>query len=352
MPVVRQEDAAEMTVFDCDREERELFCAQAGLRGLGLRVVDEPVTAQTARLAWGSRCVSVSHRNPLRAPALSALKDGGVRLVLTRSVGSNHIDLCAASRLGLRVEGVAYSPDGVADYTLMLILMALRGTKGVLERVGSGNFSLADSRSPELREMTVGIIGAGRIGREVMARLRPFGCRILACGRAGGDAGGAGGAASTAAAATDERTTGDVAASRMPFAKLLGRCDILSFHLPLTTQTYHILNRDNIKSVKRGAYIVNTGRGKLIETEALLDALLHKQLAGVALDVIEGEEGVFYRDCQGGQIRNEALQRLCRMPNVIVTPHIAYYTRRALADSVEKTIDRCLEYEGRCRDNG
>jgi D-specific alpha-keto acid dehydrogenase len=311
-----------ITVFGCGRDERDLFCRRAESYGVGLNIVDEPVSAKNARFACGSRCVSISHTARLCETALREFKKTGVELVTTRSTGIDHIDLSAANLFGIRVENTAYSPDSVSDYALMLILMAIRNVKDVMGRVEDRNFSLPCARGPDLREMTVGVIGTGRIGHGVITRLRPFGCRILAYGNV---------------------TAAETVCS--PFNDVIGQCDVLTFHLPLTAQTRHILNRENIQKVKTGAYIVNTGRGGLIETEALLAALKSKKLSGAALDVVEGEENIFYRNCHNRKIKNTAFLQLCEMPNVIITPHMAFYTRRALLDTVENTILKCLEYE-------
>ncbi|MDR2163452.1 MAG: D-lactate dehydrogenase VanH-A [Clostridiales Family XIII bacterium] len=350
-----------ITVFGCDVEERELFLRRVGHYGVGLNIVDGPVSTENALFANGSRCVSVSHRDRLCEATLRALKNSGVKLVTTRSVGTDHIDMAAAGRLGIAVRSIPYSPSGVADYAVMLILMALRGAKDILGRAERGDFSPAPERSPDIGETTVGVVGAGRIGREVISRLRPFGCRILAYDRAGAPAPSHG---------------AQVCPS---FGELAGQCDILTFHLPLTAQTRHILSHENMCVVKDGAYIVNTGRGGLIETEALLDALKSGKLRGAALDVVEGEEDIFCNDRhiraiatgssdtaetdigeragtdlsvsgqrrgnEPGVYQNETFEQLRAMPNVIITPHMAYYTRRTLQDTVENTILRFMEFE-------
>jgi D-specific alpha-keto acid dehydrogenase len=313
------ENDIQITVFDCGEDERDVFYHYAKSYGVDLNIVDEPISAENVHLACGSRCVSISHKARLCESVLWKLKKGGVECVTTRSIGVDHIDLPAANRLGIRVENSTYSSDGVADYTMMLILMALRNAKDVLGRVEKRDFSLTCTRSPDLREMTVGVIGTGRIGQGVITRLRSFGCPVLACG--------------------NEHTAETV---YLPFNELIEKCDVLTFHLPLTAQTRHILNRKNIQKVKDGAYIVNTGRGGLIETEARLDALKSNKLRGAALDVLEGEEGIFYHNYHNKRIGNETFLQLCKMPNVIITPHTAFYTQRALLDTVENTILKCL----------
>lgn len=315
----------QITVFDCERDEQDLFHSYAKSYGIDINIVDKPVSTANARLASGSKSISISHKNKLCEPALIELKSNGVEFVTTRSIGVNHIDLPAADRLGITVDNIMYSPDSIADHTMMLILMALRNAKDVLGRVDNKDFSLAYNRSRDLREMTVGVIGYGRIGQRVATRLRAFGCRILIY---------------EIAEITEPAET--VCSC---FDELIAQCDVLTFHLPLTLQTRHILNRENIRKVKNGAYIINTGRGDLIETSALLDALKKSEISGAALDVLEGEEDIFYYDYQNRKIENEIFASLHEMQNVIITPHSAYYTQQALLDTVENTIIKCLKFE-------
>jgi D-specific alpha-keto acid dehydrogenase len=253
------------------------------------------------------------------------VKEIGVEHMSTRSIGLNHIDLNAAAQLGITVENVAYAPDGVADFTVMLMLMAIRNAKETVTSANNYDFSLRSVRGRELHDMTVGVVGAGNIGKAVMRRLRGFGCRVLACD-----------------------TRGQTPAPGfVSLGELLAESDIVTLHLPLTTETHHLIGRDEIATMKPGACLVNTGRGALVDTDALLTALEAGALGGAALDVLEGEEGLFYSDCRHRPIDNRWLLRLQRLPNVIVTPHTAYYTSRALHDVVEQTLVKCRAFESR-----
>jgi D-specific alpha-keto acid dehydrogenase len=170
--------------------------------------------------------------------------------------------------------------------------------------------------------MTVGVIGVGRIGKAVIRRLQGFGCRVLAHDR-----------------------NGEAGPDLAPLRELLEKSDIVTLHTPLNTDTHHIIGRKQLEIMKRGALLVNTGRGALVDTDELVKALEAGRLGGAALDVLEGEEGLFYFDCSQRHVDNQLLRRLQAMPNVIITPHTAYYTRGALYDTVEKTILNCLEFE-------
>lgn len=253
---------------------------------------------------------------------LRELSRAGVRYISTRSIGYDHIDVSYAESIGISVGNVAYSPDGVADYTLMLMLMVIRNAKSITSRVDNHDFRLYEARGKELRDMTVGVVGTGRIGAAVIDRLRGFGCRIIA---------------------NDRRPK--TAVGYLPLDELLRKSDIVTLHTPINANSHQLLNRQRIDQMKPGAFLINTGRGSLLDTQALISALEGGKLGGAALDVLEGEEGVFYADYRNKRIENEYLLNLTQLPNVIITPHTAYYTERALRDTVENSIVNCLNFE-------
>jgi D-specific alpha-keto acid dehydrogenase len=303
-----------------------MFRVLAPQLGLPVTVTEAALTEATADLAVGDRCVSVSHRTPVSHATLRALSRAGVAYLSTRSIGTDHVDVEYAAELGIRVEGVTYSPDSVADYTVMLMLMALRHAKTVICRTSVHDYRLGETRGRELRDLTVGVIGTGRIGSAVVDRLRGFGCRVL---------------------------TYDVrprdGAGHVPLDELVRQSDVVSLHVPLTAETHHLLDRRRIGRMRHGAVVVNTGRGGLVDTEALVEALERGRLGGAALDVLEGEESVFYADLSRTRVASERLLRLQALPQVLISPHTAYYTDHALADIVEHTLVSCLGFERRSR---
>lgn len=315
-----------MTIYGCGRDEAALFREMAPRLGVAPTITEMAVSGANVELAAGNRCVSVDHRTRVAKPTLLALSRVGVRYISTRSIGYDHIDVECAKSVGISVENVSYSPDSVADYTLMLMLMAVRNAKSLIRRADVHDYRLDDVRGKELRDLTVGVVGTGRIGAAVMGRLRGFGCRVLA---------------------HDNRPK--TAADYVPLDELLRRSDVVTLHAPLNADTYHLLDRRRIERMKRGAFLVNTGRGPLLDTEALVSALESGRLGGAALDVLEGEEEVFYTDWRGKSIEDEPLWRLQRMPNVLISPHTAYYTDHALSDTVENSLLNCLDFEGRKR---
>jgi D-specific alpha-keto acid dehydrogenase len=313
-----------ITIYGCEQDEAVLFRELAPRFGVMPAITAAPVSEANIELAFGNRCVSVNHKTQITNSILHALSQAGVGYITTRSTGCNHIDVDFAQSVGVSVENVVYSPDSVADYTLMLMLMAVRNAKATINRADIHDFRLNDVRGKELRDMTIGVIGTGRIGAAVMDRLRGFGCHILAY---------------------DHRPK--TCANYVPLDELLQQSDIVTFHTPLNAATKHLLNRQRIEQMKPGAFIINTGRGSLVDTEAFIPALESGRLGGAALDVLEGEEGIFYADHRNKPIESKLLLRLQKLPNVLITPHTAYYTDHALRDTVENTIINCLKFERR-----
>lgn len=310
-------------MYGCSPAEAALARELAPGLGASPSITDLAPTESTVALAAGSRCVSISHRSRVTNHTLRALSRAGVAYISTRSIGCNHLDVTYAASVGITVEGVAYSPDSVADYTLMLILMALRHAKSVLTRADAHDYRLAEMRGRELRDLTVGVVGTGRIGAAVIDRLRAFGCRILA-----------------------HDTSRKTAAEYVPLDALLRRSDVVTLHTPLTAQTHHLLDHRRLAEMKDGAVLVNTARGALVDTEALIEALSSSRLGGAALDVVEGEEGSFYADRRGRPI-DDRLARLHGLASVIISPHAAYDTDHALRDIVGNSLINCLRFESR-----
>jgi D-specific alpha-keto acid dehydrogenase len=201
--------------------------------------------------------------------------------------------------------------------------MVIRNAQETVRAASNYDFRLSRVRGKELRDLTVGVVGVGNIGQAVIRRLHGFECRVLA---------------------SDNRTQ-ETAAEFVSLDELLLESDVVTLHVPLNAETRHLIGRKEIEAMKPGAFLVNTGRGSLVDTEALIAALEGGTLGGAALDVLEGEEGLFYFDCTNRPIDNRLLPALQRLPNVIITPHTAYYTRRALYDTVEQTLIKCRNFE-------
>ncbi|MBE1878791.1 NAD(P)-dependent oxidoreductase [Myceligenerans pegani] len=311
-----------ITVYGCEHDEAALFHELAPRYGVRPVVTGLPASTANADLSQGNRCISVGHKAEIAGSTLLALSRAGVRYISTRSVGYDHIDVDHAESLGISVGNVDYSPDGVADYTVMLLLMVVRDARSVISRADVQDYRLNPTRGRDLRDLVVGVVGTGRIGSAVIERLRGFGCQVLTHGRRVG--------AGTGHVSLDE---------------VLRRSDVVTLHTPLDPETYHLLDAERIGRMKQGAIIVNTGRGGLVDTKALVAALEAGRLGGAALDVLEDEKGIFYADHSAGTAGSDLLSRLHRLPNVLISPHTAYYTERALSDTVEHSIVNCLKFE-------
>ncbi len=313
-----------LTIYGCEPDETVAFEELSPRYGVAPRTTSAPVSETNFAAVPHHRCISVGHKSELPAPVLRALRGAGVEHISTRSIGLDHIDLTAAGQLGIAVENVRYAPDGVADFTVMLILMLIRDAQDTVRAANGSDFRLRSVRGRELRDLTIGVVGIGNIGTAVIRRLHGFGCRVLAF---------------------DPRGHAATAVDRVPLPDLLRESDVVTLHLPLFPETRHLIGHREIATMKRGAFLVNTGRGALVDTDALVVALEDGTLGGAALDVLEGEEGLFYVDCTNRRVDHRHLSRLQRLPNAIITPHTAYYTGRALRDTVEQTLVKCVDFE-------
>ncbi|KAI1802424.1 putative D-lactate dehydrogenase [Daldinia bambusicola] len=286
------------------------------------------LSLETVSLAKGASAVCVFVNDDLGAPVLSSLHASGVRAVLLRCAGFNNVDLGAAQALGLFVAHVpAYSPEAVAEFAVAQIQTLNRHTHRAYNRVREGNFSLQGLLGRTLHGKTVGVVGTGRIGVAFARIMTGFGCRLLAHDVFENPefAEGCGGA-------------------YVPLEELLAASDFVSLHCPLTEKTRHIINDETLERMKPGAMLVNTSRGGLIDTRAVIAALKRKHLGGLALDVYEGEGALFYNDHSGHIIDDDELMRLTTFHNVLVCGHQAFFTEEALREIAEGTMENLNDF--------
>ena len=297
----------------------DALCAR--IPGLRYGATAEYPSVENASLAQGYDAVS-STVTPFDRPLLTALRQAGVRALLARSIGVDHIDLEAARALGLHVAHVSYPPESVADYAIMLMLMCLRRMRPTLERAAVQDFTLRGKIGRDLCECTVGIVGTGRIGATVARHLSGFGCRMLAYD-------------------TRVNPSLDGLCTYTDLDNLLQESDVVTLHLPATPETVHLIDARALSRMKRGALLINTARGTLVDTDALIDALEDGRLAGAGLDVIEQETGLYYYNRMGDCLRNPQMDRLRAIPSVILSPHTAFYTERVVGSMAQQVVS-CL----------
>ena len=284
------------------------------------------LTTETVASVDGAQAVCVFVNDRLDAACLKQLHAAGVRLVALRCAGFNNVDLTAAKSLGIAVTRVpAYSPHAVAEHTVGLLLTLNRKIHRAYNRVREHNFSLAGLVGFDVAGKTIGIVGTGKIGKITAQIFRGFDATILAF---------------DPAPAPDWARQHGIRYTE--FDALLAASDVVSLHLPLTPQSHHLLNAETFGRMKPGAYLINTSRGKLVDTTALIEALKRGALGGVALDVYEEEEGLFFEDHSGEVLQDDELSRLLTFPNVLITAHQAFLTREALTEIARVTTENLL----------
>jgi len=314
--------------YDTKPYDREFFGRTSDADSVTWRFHEFRLEADSAATAAGASAVCVFVNDRLDRACLENLATAGVRFVALRCAGFNNVDLAAARDTGMTVVRVpAYSPQAVAEHTVALLLTLNRKIHRAYNRVRELNFSLSGLVGFDLHGKTVGIAGTGRIGRATAQIFRGFGCEVIAY---------------------DPFPSPDWAASHqvhlVTMDALLSRSDVLSLHLPLTPESHYLLNATSLARMKRGAYLVNTSRGKLIDTTALIESLKSGHLGGVALDVYEEEEGIFFEDHSGAVLQDDELSRLLTFPNVLITAHQAFLTQEALGQIAHSTTQNLLHF--------
>lgn len=318
-----------LAMFDTHRYDRESFDAANGNSGHSITFLEARLTNETARLAQGHEVVCSFVNDKVDAPAIEILREGGTRLIALRSAGYNHVDLAAAARLGVAVVRVPeYSPYAVAEHAVALVLALNRKIHRAYARVREWNFSLDGLVGFDLHGKVVGIVGTGRIGQAAASIFRGFGCHVLAFDLR-----------------PDAKLASDLGVRYVDLAQIYRESDILSLHVPLTPQTHHMIDAAALAAMKPGAMIVNTGRGALIDSRALIAALKRGHIGATGLDVYEEEEGVFFQDLSDRVLQDDVLARLLTFPNVLITSHQAFLTREALANIARVTLENVTAFE-------
>lgn len=310
-----------------DFDEKYFFDKLADEYGFEYTGYQDYQTVENIPMVRGHEAVSIL-ASECTDEMLEAFAESGVKYLLTRSIGTDHINLQKCKELGIRVGHSQYSPDSVANYAIMLMLMVCRRFAHIIKRVEVQDFSFKGKMGRELSECTVGVIGTGRIGKTVIKHLSGFGCRILAY---------------------DIYPSDDVSkyAEYVSLDELLANSDILTLHAPANADNYHLIDRDALSKMKDGVMIVNAARGTLVDTDALICGIESGKVAGAALDVLEDEAGLYFLNRSGDVIQNRQMAILKSFPNVIISPHTAFYT-----DSAVSQMCRCVFESVRAFDAG
>ncbi len=315
--------------FDTQSFERPVFEATNAGHGHTITFFDTSLNASSAALARGHDAVCVFVNDRADAAAIGEFRELGVKVIATRSAGFNHIDLAAAAAAGIAVVRVPeYSPHAVAEHAMCLILALNRKIHRAYVRVRELNFSLDGLMGFDLFGATVGVIGTGRIGRAMIQILSGFGSKILVYDPQ-----------------PDEGLVARFGVQYVELSELYAASDVITLHCPLLPQTHHLINAEALSQMKREVILINTGRGALIDTKALIAALKAGRVGGAGLDVYEEEEGVFFHDLSKGTLQDDVLARLLTFSNVLITSHQGFLTREALRNIASTTLANFSAFE-------
>jgi D-lactate dehydrogenase len=316
-------------IFSSQTYDRDSFLAAQLPPDIDLHFQPARLNLETVALADDHPVVCAFINDDLSAPVLEHLAAGGTRLIALRSAGYNHVDLPAAKKLGLSVVRVpAYSPHAVAEHAVALVLALNRHLHRAYNRTRDGDFSLHGLTGFDLVGKTVGIVGTGQIGATFARIMAGFGCSLLAY---------------------DPYPNPQVqalGARYLELPELLAKAQIISLHCPLTAQSKHLINAASLAQMQPGAMLINTGRGALVDTPALIEALKSGQLGYLGLDVYEEEAQLFFEDRSDRPLQDDVLARLLTFPNVIITAHQAFLTHEALGAIAQTTLDNIARWAG------
>ena len=314
---------SKIAFFDTRSYDKEAFTKENEKFGYEIDFFDFKLNEKTAFTAKGFDAVCVFVNDVVNADVISILKNCGIKIILLRCAGFNNVDLAAAEKAGIQVVRVpAYSPHAVAEHGAALLLSLTRHIPQAYLRTKTVNFNIEGLTGRDLFGLTAGVFGTGKIGQCMADILKGFGMKVICYDPF-----------------PNENWAKEKGFSYVDIDTIFKESDVLSFHCPLTDETYHIVNHDNMKKMKSDAVIINTGRGALIDTKALVHALKHKHIGGAALDVYEEESAFFFKDCSAEIIADDVLARLLTFPNVLITGHQAFLTTTALSNIAEVTLN-------------
>lgn len=292
--------------------------------GFDIHFIEAACNQETVFMARSHDAICIFVNDYVNAKMIEELYEMKVKAILLRSAGYNHVDVKAAEDKIAVLRVPSYSPEAVAEFAMALLLTVNRMTHKAYNRTREFNMSLNGLMGMDLFEKTVGVIGTGKIGQAMIHIFNGFQTRVLCY---------------------DPYPTKGLEAEYVTLEELFAKSDVISLHCPLTSSTKHLINRETIARMKKGVYLINTSRGGLIDTEALIEAILEEKFGGVGLDVYEEEEGVFYEDRSGEIITDDNLARLMTMPNVLVTSHMGFFTREAMESIARTTLENAYALE-------
>lgn len=292
--------------------------------GFDIHFIEASCNEETIFMAKGHEAICVFVNDTINAAMIETLYEMNVKAILLRSAGYNHVDVAAAEDKIAVLRVPSYSPEAVAEFAMAMLLTINRLTHKAYNRTREFNMSLQGLMGIDLHDKTAGVIGTGKIGQSMIHILNGFHMEVICY---------------------DPYPVEGLEAEYVTLDELFTRADVISLHCPLTVETKHLINKTTIESMKDGVFLVNTSRGGLIDTEALIEGMLRRKFGGVGLDVYEEEEGVFYEDRSGDIILDDNLARLMTFPNVLVTSHMGFFTKEAMQAIAVTTLENAYAVE-------
>ncbi len=309
-----------IVAFEVREDEKKEFCVLAEELGVQITCTEEVPSTKNVDLLDGCVGVSILGQGAIRGELLDLWREMGIRYLSTRTIGYDHIDIQHAERNGIRVCNARYAPNGVAEFTVMLMLMSIRNCKQAMWRSRVNDFSLSGLMGRELKDLTVGVLGTGQIGQKVVELLSGFGCRILAYNHS-------------------EKAAVKRYAAYVDLDTIFRESDVITLHLPATPETYHIINGESIAKMRDHVVLINCSRGELMDTHALVDGIESEKIGAIGMDTIEGENVMVHCDRRSDIIANRDLFYLQQFRNVVLTQHMAFYTDAAVRDMVRCGVE-------------
>ncbi len=313
-----------IALFDAKDYDRPAFEKYAALHGYSVKFFETKLTEDTTDLTRGFDAVCIFVNDTANKAVLDALYENGVKALALRCAGYNNVDLDAAYGRIHVFRVPAYSPYAVAEHAMALLLTSIRRIHKAYLRTRDFNFSLNGLTGFDLHGKTVGVVGTGKIGRTFIDICKGFGMNVIAY---------------------DKFPAQGSGIDYVSLDELFARSDIISLHCPLTEETMHLIDAESISKMKKGVMLINTSRGALVDSEALLEGIKQRHVGGACLDVYEEESDIFFEDFSGHIVNDDTIARLISMPNVIVTSHQAFLTAEALDNIAQTTVENLLQFE-------
>ena len=321
-----------IAVFEKRPYEEKIIQEYSEKYGIEFITTDEILDDKTINLCTGVDAVTTLGFSHLDSKMLDKISAKGVSFLSTRTVGYNHYDVNYAKKLGIKVSNVTYAPNGVADFTVMLMLLSIRKYKPAMWRQNVNDYTLNGLMGKEMRHMTVGIIGTGRIGAAVIKNLSGFGCKIIAY---------------------DKYENNEIKqyASYVSLDELLSQSDIITIHVPLLPENVGLINKNTISKMKDGVLLVNTARSEITVISDLIEGIETQKIGALAMDVFENESEIYHHYLSTDIIKNKDMAYLRQFPNVVLTQHMAFFTDSAAEEMIVHSLDNLIDFyhKGTCK---